>query len=193
MIGQAQTGSGKTAAFGLPHARVRRSRGQRGPGARADPDPRAVHPGHPGDPHLRVAQGRRRRGRLRRRPDPHAAGAAAGRRAHRRRDGRPRPRPDLPPLADPPRHPLRRARRGRRDARPRLPRGRREDPRADARLAPDGAVQRDDAHGDPQAGRALPARAGHGEGQDAARSPSTRSSSSRSRRADARRTRRWSG
>ena len=39
------------------------------------------------------------------------------------------------PLADPARLPLRRARRGRRDARPRLPRGRREDPLADARTA----------------------------------------------------------
>ena len=41
--------------------------------------------------------------------------------------------------------PLPRARRGRRDARPRLPRGRREDPRHDAERPPDRAVQRDDA------------------------------------------------
>ena len=52
--------------------------------------------------------------------------------------------------------PLRRARRGRRDARPRLPRGRREDPAPDAQQPPDGAVQRDDAAADPQARRQLP-------------------------------------
>ena len=54
--------------------------------------------------------------------------------------------------------PLRRARRGRRDARPRLPRGRREDPAPDAQQPPDGAVQRDDAAADPQARRQLPLR-----------------------------------
>src|SRR5436305_1910236 len=44
-----------------------RYRARRGPGARPYADPRAVHPGHAGDPHLRRAQGRRRRRCLRRR------------------------------------------------------------------------------------------------------------------------------
>ena len=130
--------------------RVRRSRRPRRPGARAHADARAVHPGHPGAARLRRAQGHPARRRVRRRPDPHPAGPAQGGRADRRRHGRPRARPDLAPLADAALVPLPRARRGRRDARPRLPRGRREDPRAHARRPPDRAVQRDDAAGDPR-------------------------------------------
>ena len=65
--------------------------------------------------------------------------------------------------------PLRRARRGRRDARPRLPRGRREDPLGDALGPPDGALLGDDAAADPRARRPLPLRpADHrGQGGDA--------------------------
>ena len=138
--------------------RVRRSDRARGAGARPHADARALHPGHAGDPRVRQPQGRRRRRRLRRRADPHPAGPAEGRRAHRRRHGRPRARPHQPPLARARRMPLRRARRGRRDARPRLPRGRREDPAPDAEQPPDGAVQRDDAAADPRARRQLPLR-----------------------------------
>ena len=112
---------------------------------------------------------RRRRGGLRRRADPHPAGAAARRRARRRGHRRARARPDLAPLAGAARLPLRGARRGRRDARPRLPRGRREDPLADALQPPDGAVLGDHAAADPQARRPLHVRPGDhpGRGGDA--------------------------
>ena len=145
--------------------RARRSGRARGAGARAHADARAVHPGHPGAARLRPAQGRRRRRRLRRRADPLPAGAAARRRPDRRRHRRARARPHPARLADPARLPLRRPRRGRRDARPRLPGGRRADPHPDAQQPPDRALQRDDAAADPRAGRPLPLRPGHGQGQ----------------------------
>ena len=149
VIGQAQTGTGKTAAFGLPMVQFVDPAEHGRAGARADADARAVHPGHPGDPRLRRAQGHRPRRRLRRRPHPRPAGAAEDGRPDRGRHRRPRARPHLAPLAGAALVPLRRARRGRRDARPRLPRGRRADPRARARRPPDGAVQRHDAAADP--------------------------------------------
>ena len=130
-------------------AGVRRPDRGRRPGARADPDARALHPGHAGAARVRRAQGHRPRRRVRRRADPHPAGAAAPGRAGRRRHRRARARPDQPPLAGAALVPLHRARRGRRDARPRLPRGRREDPLARARQPPDRALQRDDAERDP--------------------------------------------
>ena len=169
MIGQAQTGTGKTAAFGLPLLESVDPDRAGGPGARAHADARAVHPGHAGAARVRRAQGDRPRGGLRRRADPHPAGAAAPGRAGRRRHRRPRARPDQPPLAGAALLPLHRARRGRRDARPRLPRGRREDPLARARQPPDRALQRDDAERDPPARRAPPLRPGHrpGQGRDA--------------------------
>ena len=57
VIGQAQTGTGKTAAFGLPIAEYVDPEVARGAGARADADARAVHPGDAGAAHLRRAQG----------------------------------------------------------------------------------------------------------------------------------------
>ena len=128
-----------------------------------------MHPGHAGAARLRRPQGHPARRRVRRRADPHPAGAAEGGRPDRGRHRRPRARPHQPPLAALALVPLRRARRGRRDARPRLPRGRREDPLAVPGRPPDRAVQRDDAAGDPRARRPPPLRPGHGagEGRDA--------------------------
>ena len=130
IIGQAQTGSGKTAAFGLPMLEHVDPSEPEVQALVLTPDARAVHPGHPGAARLRRAQGRRRRRRLRRRPDPLPAGPAARRRPDRRRHRRARARPHPARLADPAQLPLRGPRRGRRDARPRLPRGRRADPHA---------------------------------------------------------------
>ena len=53
VIGQAQTGTGKTAAFGLPMIQSVDPDGPGRPGARAHADARAVHPGHAGAAHLR--------------------------------------------------------------------------------------------------------------------------------------------
>src|ERR1700722_6186361 len=108
VIGQAQTGTGKTAAFGLPIMEY------------IDPNARALHPGDTGASDLRRPHRHRRGGGLRRRSDPHAAGTAARRWARGRGHGRSCPGPDLAPLAGPARLPLPGPRRGRRDARPRL-------------------------------------------------------------------------
>ncbi len=156
---------GQDGGVRAPDAPVRQPGRARGPGPRADADPRAVHPGDPGAAGVRPAQGHRRRGRVRWRADPLPAGAATGRRPRRRGDGRTGQGPDLAPLADAPRVPLHRARRGRRDARPRLPRGRREDPGADPVEPPDRAVLGDDAARDQAAGRSVPVRPGDGQGQ----------------------------
>ena len=161
IIGQAQTGTGKTAAFGLPLLQYIDVERPRGPGARPHPDARAVHPGDAGAARVRREEGREGGGRVRRRADPHPAGAAEGGRAGRGRNGGPRDGPDEPPLADAHVGALRGARRGRRDARPRLPRGRRDDPLALSVRPPDRSVQRHDADRDQEArreGHVRPAR-----------------------------------
>ena len=135
MIGQAQTGTGKTAAFGLPIMEYVDPE-------RAEVQALVLTPTR--ELCIQVTQALRtygahtrdrRGGRVRRRPDPHPAGAAARRRARRGGHRGARARPDLAPLAGAARLPLRGARRGRRDARPGLSGGRREDPLADARPA----------------------------------------------------------
>ena len=129
MIGQAQTGSGKTAAFGLPMLQyvdpaehevqalvltptrelcIQVTQALRAYGARKGVDVVAVFGGAP----IRTQQAQLRAG-------GHVVVGTVGRVK------------DLisPPLAAAQRVPLRGARRGRRDARPRLPGGRRADPR----------------------------------------------------------------
>ena len=180
MIGQAQTGSGKTAAFGLPMHRVRRSRRSSEVQALVLTPTRELC--------IQVtqalraygaAQGRRRRRRLRRRADPLPAGPAARRRARRRRHRRPRDGPDLSAhslilhdcrfvVLD--------------EADEMLDLGFLEDVErilgADAQQPPDRAVQRDDAAADPRARRPLPLRPGARSRSRPRRSPSTPSSSS---------------
>ena len=192
VIGQAQTGSGKTAAFGLPLINyvdpsehevqalvltptrelcIQVTQALRTYGARKGVDVVAVFGGAP----IRSQQAQLRAG-------GHVVVGTVG-----SREG-----PDQPPLADAARLPLRRARRGRRDARPGLPRGRREDPVADAVEPSDRAVQRDDAAGDPAARRPVPVRPGDREGQVRDAHGRLASSSSGCRSRPRTRSRRWS-
>ena len=165
VIGQAQTGTGKTAAFGLPMLEYVDPVGPRGPGAGADPTRELC---------IQVTQalrayGERRGdhggGRLRRRADPRAGLAAEERRPGGGRHRRPRDGHDRPPLPLPRLGPLRGARRGRRDARPRLPRGRRDDPRPLPVRAARPPVLGHDAAGDQEAGREAHVRPGDDQGQ----------------------------
>ena len=55
VIGQAQTGTGKTAAFGLPLLEYLDPESRGHPGARPHAHPRALHPGDPGPARLRRA------------------------------------------------------------------------------------------------------------------------------------------
>ena len=137
MIGQAQTGSGKTAAFGLPmHAST---------SIPTDDEVQALVLTPTRELCIQVTQALRAYGRAARASTSSPSSAARPIRSQQAQlragghvvvgtVGRVM---DLMSraLADPARVPLRRPRRGRRDARPRLPRGRREDPLADARTA----------------------------------------------------------
>ena len=113
VIGQAQTGTGKTAAFGLPIVQY------------VDPselEVQALVLTPTRELCIQVTQalrtygarsGRGRGGGLRRRPDPHPAGAAARGRAHRGGHRGARARSHLAQLDRAARLPLRGARRGR--------------------------------------------------------------------------------
>ena len=158
VIGQAQTGTGKTAAFGLPLLQyldpddeevqaivltptrelcIQVTQALRAYAEHLDVEVVAVFGGAP----IRSQQSQLRSG-------AHVVVATVGRMM------------DLmgAPLAGPHRGPLRRPRRGRRDARPRLHRGRREDPPDVPERAPDGALLGDDAAADPAARRGLHVR-----------------------------------
>ncbi len=160
VIGQAQTGTGKTAAFGLPIVQY------------VDPaehEVQALVLTPTRELCIQVTQALRaygahgRRGRgggVRRRPDPHPAGPIARRWSHRRGHRGPCARPDLAQLDRAARLSLRGARRGGRDARPRLLGGRREDPLDDPLGASDRPVLGDDAAADPQARRQVHVRPG---------------------------------
>ena len=75
VIAQAQTGSGKTAAFGLSLLQIAGCRHDPAAGAGAVPDPRAGRPGQQGDPQAGREHPQREAADPVRR---HAAGSAAG-------------------------------------------------------------------------------------------------------------------
>ena len=168
VIGQAQTGTGKTAAFGLPmiqfvdpdDTRSRRSSSPR-PASSASRSPRRCAPT------ARARASSRRR--LRRGADPHPAGAAQGGRPDRGRHRRPRARPDLAAI----RCCCTRAAtscstRPTRCSTSASSRTSRRSSRC-ARRPPDRAVLRDDAARDPRARRPPPLRPRdrQGQGRDA--------------------------
>ena len=157
IIGQAQTGSGKTAAFGLPAVEQIDETSE-------DIQVLVLTPTR--ELCIQVAQALRTFSEfkgvkvvavLRRPADPRADRAAAPGPADRGRHARPRDGPDPPRLAAALGRALRRARRGRRDALARLHGGRRVDPQEDAVGPSDAALLGHDAGADPQARRSLPA------------------------------------
>ena len=165
IVGVAQTGTGKTAAFGLPLlAAIDYDLAGR-PGRRPDPDARARDAGGRRHPVVRDAPARPERARgVRRLAVPAAAARAVPRRAGRRRHPRPRARPPRPPHAEDGPGPLPRARRGRRDAAHGLRRGRRQGPLRRAPRASGRPVLRHDAAADPPRRRAAPQPPGRDHG-----------------------------
>ena len=157
---QSRTGSGKTAAFGIPFAN--------GIVNGEDKFVQAIVLLPTRELALQVAAELAKicavpadhgRPGLRRRADGPAGRAAARGRPDRVRHAGPRARPPAPRHAAPRSRALRRARRVRRDAVDGLPGGHRGDPREDADRAPDAAVLGDGARGDPAPGAAVPAHA----------------------------------
>ena len=160
MIGQAQTGTGKTAAFGLPLMQHIDPDQRRDSGDRPDSDPRALHPGHSGAALLRRAPRHQRRRRLRRHLGPRPGGPGPSN-AHVvvATVGRMKDLISRGSLV------LTSARYVVLDEADEmldlgLPRGRREDPAHVPERAPDDALQRDDAAADRAARRDLHVRPG---------------------------------
>jgi ATP-dependent RNA helicase DeaD len=141
VLGQAQTGTGKTAAFALPIL-ARLDMSQKKPQALVlAPTRELAHPGRRGLPALRHPPARLPRPADLRRPELRpAAQRAQPRRPRRRRHPRPHDRPHRARLPRPLAGPLPRPRRGRRDAAHGLPRRRRDDPPQDPADPPDRAV-----------------------------------------------------
>ena len=165
IIGQAQTGSGKTAAFGLPAVEQIDETSE-------DIQVLVLTPTR--ELCIQVAQALRTFSEfkgvrvvavLRRPAHPGADRAAPAGPADRGRHARPRHGPDPPRLAAALGCALRRARRGRRDALARLHGRRRVDSQEDAVRPPDAALLGHDARADPQARRSLPVRARAREGR----------------------------
>ena len=169
VIGQAQTGTGKTAAFGLPMLEYVDPE---------EPEVQAIVLTPTRELCIQVTQALRAYGETRGIDVVAIFGGAPIRdqvsrlnrgRTGRRRDRRARDGHDEPASPDAGRRPLRRARRGRRDARPGLPRGRRDDPRPLPAGPADGPLLRDDPDRDQAAGGEVHARPGGdpGQGRDA--------------------------
>ena len=159
VIGQAQTGTGKTAAFGLPMLEYVDPE---------DPDVQALVLTPTRELCIQVTQALRAYGEKRGIGVVAIFGGAPIRdQAARLKENaqvvvghrRPRDGHDGPPPPVPRQGPLRGARRGRRDARPRLPRGRRDDPRPRPRRPPDRAVLGHHAAADRRPGREAHVRA----------------------------------
>ena len=129
VVGLAQTGTGKTAAFALPILSRLDLRQKTAAGAGPRADPRARAAGVRGVREVRRAPaGRARAPRLRRPGVRRPAQRAAPRRAHRGRHARPDHGPPRAGHPRPDRAAVPGARRGRRDAQHGLRRGRRDDP-----------------------------------------------------------------
>jgi hypothetical protein len=143
VLGQAGTGTGKTAAFGL--AVLARTAPRCGAPGRADlvPDPRARGPGRRRAAPAGAAAAAHPGGHAQRRQLDRARARDVGPRRRRRgRDAGPGRRSPGARAARPRRDPHRRARRGRSHARDGLRRGGRRDRRRDAGAAPDAACSR---------------------------------------------------
>ena len=166
LLGQAATGTGKTAAFALPmlerlaELRPDRGRGDAPFGLILAPTRELALQVSEAVTRYGAGLRRPRRHRLRRGARRPAVEGAAERR--RRRGGHPGPghRPDEPGCAAPRRARDRRARRGRRDARHGLRRGHRDAAGRHSRHPPGRAVQRDHPAPHRDAGAEVPARAG---------------------------------
>ena len=159
VVGLAQTGTGKTAAFAIPILSKIDSVEQVHPGVGAGAHPRAGVAGRRGvQPLRRAPAGDQGPADLRRLVLRRATGGAAARRAGRGRNAGPGDRSPRARDPRPVRARLPGARRGRRDAADGLRRGRRAHSRRHPRVQAGGVVLRHDAARHPQDHQEVPAR-----------------------------------